>query len=357
MTESTAAPPSPESQFADKTLYRAWEVMFEYDAHAISANRNFKRTRAILIGVTVSSTILAALATVLSDLQNQWVFRVFAIVAFSLPIVGNGIVTYIQRFGRVEFWLKHRVICERMRSEIYLYRMRAGHYAEIEPVYLNEKLNELIHSAEKFINAEDMFITEKNNRKPSVHWSERLKKYGDDGQSMTFEAYLKIRGEGQRNWYASRLGKNYRIMRSVTTWALVIQVLGSLVAGLALFEGFDPRLILVATVTNAISTGLNTWVTVALTGQVYGIFNIARKELSQHLGMWDAFSDNPESQDADKTRAKQIEIVTAIERTLAWEREEWYRVALQTLSSQDQALFQAVEELHKRDDDDKQDKP
>jgi|GEM_PF-2694175 len=354
------------SDINDKMLLSAWRLMFQHDLKAVVARQNFSQTRSSLIIITVLSTIVAVSATFVdSDLV---IYKLLAFVALSLPIVGSTYITYIQRFAKITIWLKHRVVAERIRSEIYQYRMRAGVYGisskpdasnpDVNKEILlsaSERLNMNIHTIEKELESEEAYIAVDSKRVDSkiVDRLEHENKTYPDG-TIDFQDYLRIRGVDQKEWYENNIKKNYTKTKDYTSLALVIQMGGAVLTALVLVAGMDKQFIVFATVTNAISFGINSWITVEMTGQVYSIFNIARKKLSKHLGDWDALEDQIIKDQITLTdtelHTKKLEIVDAIESTLGEERENWYRLALQTLSSNDQALFQAVEDL-------RQDKP
>lgn len=359
------------SNFNDQILLRAWRLMFQHDLKAVAARKNFSRTRSSLILITVLSTVVAVWATFVSD--ELVLYKLLAFIALSLPIVGSTYITYIQRFSKITVWLKHRVVAERIRSEIYQYRMKVGDYkiigqspvskaeipseaskaetptpSEVPKVTIStpsEQLNEMIHTIEKELESEEAYI-DVDNKKVDAKIAGRLSEEGNnntDGR-LEFDDYLRIRGTRQKNWYEKNIKKNYSKTKDYTSLALVVQMGGAILTALVLVAGLDSQFIVFATVTNAISFGINSWITVEMTGQVYSIFNVARKQLSKHLGDWDAFNNQLDRDETTITN-EQLRIVVAIEATLGEERENWYRLALQTLSSNDQALFQAVEEL------------
>lgn len=172
---------------------------------------------------------------------------------------------------------------------------------------------------------------------------------------MNFEDYLKIRGINQKNWYEGTINKNSKKNQYYRSLALFVQMGGAVLTALVVVTGLDSQFIVFAAVTNVIGFGIHSWMTVETTGQFNSIFNVARKQLSKHLGDWDVFSDQSNMDESINTEerimSKQQYIVEAIERTLSTEREDWYRLSLQTLSSNDQVLFQAVEDLQQDDNE------
>jgi hypothetical protein len=333
------------AEMNDKTLQSAWETMFTHDQQAVDANKTYKQTRYGLIIVTVLSTLSAVFASFVTD-KSSGAHLGFALLALILPIFGNFAISYIQKFGRVSQWLEHRLIAERMRGEIYFYRMKAAHYDKLKPIDHDDELSRRIGELDKLAGTEMHIAQNKSN---SMDWRKRLKDENqDDGEELSFEKYLDIRGRQQEEWYEARVNKNFRLMHRLAVGSLVVQGLGAMIVAISLTLGWDSRFIASTIIANALSFGINAWTTVAMTGQVYGIFNIAGKEIRMHRNLWLAAQNNKNMNRPNVRRAKELEIVEKIEGTLTWEREEWYRVALQTLSSNDQSLFQAIEELHKR---------
>ncbi len=343
-------PPSNPPELKDKVLQSAWEMMYKYDEQAVAAKDSFHRTRKWLILTTVGSSVFTFFAALLT--AQQTVFILLAAIAVALPIVGNGLVGYIQQFGRITSWLNYRVVVERIRNEIFLYRMDAGDYAQISDPERDDKLIERIHDIQaSAITHEDFHIAaDRGGAKhlPTTDWLKRLLAKDPGDKPLDFETYLQIRGREQRKWYENRVNISYKRMKNFRTAAILIQMGGGIFAALLVLLAQQPLFIILTTVTNAVGFGINAWMNVEMTGQIYGIFNVASNRLGKHIGLWEAFQNNPDAQDPQKRTAKQMQIVNGIEEDLAWEREEWYRVAYQTLSSNDQSLFKAVEELHKR---------
>ncbi len=337
---------------ADRTLQAAWLKMFNYDLQAVDAQRSFRRSRLALVAITTISTIAASIATFFVDDSRGAAFISLAFVALIFPIVGNGFVSYIQRFENILIWLKHRLIAERMRSEIYQYRMKAGEYTTLPPHQHDNHLNNVIHEIEK-MRTNDEFKLAKYEAYIAKEWRNLLIAHDQDyGETLEFDEYLRIRCINQKNWYNGRIHKNYKKIKQMTAAALIIQGAGASLTGFALLSGIgDPRWIIATTISNAIAFAINSWINIDMVGQLYGLFDMVQKQLSHHEGEWYASSDDPEYSEPRQREAFQIEMVNKIEGTLALEREEWYRVALQTLSSNDQALFKAVEELHQKEGD------
>lgn len=350
MTEEVAQLPPHRQPDVDRMLARAWELMFYYDHQAVEARRTFNTSRYRLIVMTFASTATAVFAAWF--IEVNWLYVVLTALAFALPIVAGASVKIAQQFERVSAWLKHRIVAERIRSEIYLYRMRAKNYAEGEPHEADNMLNAKLGELQRMIDTDDFHAA--NTRKDD-QWLDNMyaeiardDKYGDNGhQQLSIEDYLRIRGEGQRDWYLKRVERDYHLYRRLNVISTFVQISGSIFVALIVLLGFDGRFITFPTLTNAASFALAAYVNVRLTGQVYGVFNMTRRELDTLLGEWEAFQNDPDAQDQQKRKAKEKELVTRIEDTLSWEREEWYRVALQTLSANDENLFKAVEKLHK----------
>jgi hypothetical protein len=346
--------------FKDKTLLRAWRLMFQHDLKAVAARKNFVKTRSSLIIITVLSTVAAVFATFFD--KDLVLYKLLAVIALSLPIAGSAYITYIQRFSKITIWLKHRVVAERIRAEIYQYQMKVGGYKAankllksdnktntVAPKLPSEQLNKEVHKIAKELDTEETYIAV-DSKQVDAKIAKQLKKENRPNADSTlcFDSYLEIRGAQQKEWYEGRINKNYKKTQNYTSLALVFQMGGAILTALALVAGLDSKFIVFATVTNAISFGINSWITVEMTAQVYSIFNVARKQLSKHLGDWDAFTDQfPKGLSTipkEERKAKEDSIVEAIEKTLNKEREDWYNLALQTLSSNDQALFQAIED-------------
>lgn len=335
----------------DKILVRAWERMFYYDLQANEARRLFSTSRYRIILLTLASTFTAVFAA--WAIENNVIYGVMTALALVLPILAGASVNIAQQFERVSAWLKHRLVAERIRAEIYLYRMRAGEYSKLEPHLTDDKLGERLAEIESTVETDDFHATSihKDATWLDTMYADLQKSYSDDGhQMLSIHEFLRIRGKGQRDWYLSRIERDYRRYRFFNIAATFVQTSGGILVALIVLLGIDGRYITVPTLTNALGFAITAYVNVLLTGQVYGVFNVTRKELDRVLDAWDTFQNNPEAQDEAEYQAKATEIVETVELKLAWEREEWYRVAFQTLSSNDENLFKAVDKLQKEPD-------
>jgi hypothetical protein len=333
----------------DRNLQIAWIKMLNYDLQAIDARKSFRHTRIGLIVITTLSTIAASWATFFVDNSRGPFFIGLAFIALSFPIFGNAMINYIQRFENITIWLKHRMIAERMRSEIFQYRMGAGKYA-VDEHKRDNLLNHEIHEAEKVVTMDEVKASKYQDHLQNEWRNIIFSRDGDYGEELSFEEYFRIRCVDQKMWYNNRIHRNYSNMKKLTMLALAIQVCGAVFTGFALLSGIgDPRWIIAS---NAVGFAINSFVNVEMTGQLYGLFDVVQKELSKHEGEWYSYANDPEFATPAGQQTLQLEMIEKIEKTLAWERDEWYRVALQTLSSNDQALFKAVEELHQRNGSD-----
>ncbi len=334
---------------ADPALVRAWEMLFEYDEQAVEAQDNFRLSRKRLVIVTFMSTTIAVLASWVADIQ--WLYLILGTLSFVLPVLASVTANIAQKFERISAWLKHRLVAERIRSEIYLYRMEAGAYATVEKEERDNLLNTRINEAGEFIRTDDFHAASENGK---ISREERIDKMyetlgEDDGhKKLNIENYISIRVRGQKEWYDKRVSKNYQSMRRRTTIAIYVQALGAILGALVLFLNLDGRFMTITTITNALSFAITSWTNVELIGQIYGIFSYASRQLSPYLLEWDISKGDSKLKAAETKKQKALEIVDKVEGILTFEREEWYSIALQTLSSNDDSLFQEVERLQKQ---------
>ena len=345
---NTPPPLAHKQPDADKILVRAWERMFYYDVQANEARRLFSTSRYRIIWLTLASTVTAVFAA--WAIENKVLYTIMTALALALPILAGASVNIAQQFERVSAWLKHRLVAERIRAEIYLYRMHASEYSKLQDYERDDKLGHRLAEIESTVETDDFHAT---GVKKDAAWIDDMyadlqASYQDDGhQQLSVHDFLRIRGKGQRDWYLSRIERDYRRYRFFNISATFVQMSGGIFVALIVLLGIDGRYITAPTLTNALGFAITAYVNVLLTGQIYGVFNVTRKELDRVLDTWDTFQNNPEAKDEALYQAKVIAIVETVEEKLAWEREEWYRVAFQTLSSNDENLFKAVDKLQK----------
>jgi len=367
-----------ETPSQDLVLRKALADLHEYDEAAVQAKAEFRLARRLVLYVVTLGTITALLTSYFED--NQHVSIVLLTAATLLPVFSSFLISDIQLHSRTTTWLTFRVIAERIRGQVWLYRMGAGEYGNRE---LEERDNLLIEE----IRAKNLTLGTKETVSvaawkkgardsenwvwqliaPVLQWFARLRtaeveetdavnsepgwyahyaeRFQLDEEEFEIEKYVNDRGRYQIAWYEKNIGEHASDLRNLTRLSQVLLFVGAIFPILVGIFQLPVELIAMAALTNILSYSVATWTDVAMFGQTPGLYNIAKDELKYLLGKWEAHKNDKEY--GEKKEEIQRALITEIEQTLAWEREKWFESLLQTASSVDDNFFKALEELQR----------
>ncbi len=148
----TATDDDPEYRTVnDPALQYAWQYYITYDNVSVEqkAHHNKQRFRIIVLGVlaTIIAVFfvpapIAALVAMVRGWNAQvadflhWLRWIFLIAA---PIALSALMAYTLQFAPSMAWVVHRVGAEKIRRDIYLYRMNAGSYADAKLTKLDKQ--------------------------------------------------------------------------------------------------------------------------------------------------------------------------------------------------------------------------
>ncbi|HKJ27128.1 MAG TPA: DUF4231 domain-containing protein, partial [Anaerolineales bacterium] len=132
--------PFSEMEEAYPTVYAAWQMFARFDKNAknLKVWIRFLRTVALVVGV------LAPLLAIL-DLVYEGQTEVFRHMIIVLPILLSALLTASNRLERGGKWFILRAAAERVKREIYSYRVGIGKYQDeaIKDENLAKSLDEL----------------------------------------------------------------------------------------------------------------------------------------------------------------------------------------------------------------------
>lgn len=328
---SVASPsPQPRPPQIDPALQAAWRRFLNYSDVSTRQKKLYRRLRQSIIVIAFSASALAVLSafTFLKDIE--FLSGAIRIMLIILPIAGVGVMTYATQFAAGTTWIEYRVSAERIRSNIYLFRLQAGNYYN-KPIGEQRRL--LLNAVET---ADDRIETDKTvpylkilNRDVTEYIDGETQHPNDDGISpITIQEYLDYRVKPQFSWYVNRIRKDYKRMQQWRITSLVIAGLGSALAGI----GGD--LVSLVAVTTALGASVSLWMELRMHGYTYNIYHWAAMSIQESLNDWDILSDEQKT-DSDT----QSVLVDKIENIFWDESKRWRDQAIQAQSSSEEQLF------------------
>lgn len=355
----------------DVALRTAWQRYLEYSTAANKRKRTQERARLIIIVLSVVVTVLAVFSTVLAaessrlevlaanpgisadvriEALDGWCAGLFQsnvtdclngvnaligankVVLIALPLIIAGMLTWMMQFMPSTAWIGYRVGAELVRYQIYLYRMESGDFLGKGPNEQQEVLLERIKQARRRVDqlgSSEPYTLPTPPDLPSAVKA-TCDDTRDDGFSpLTVDEYLLYRIRPQREWYVSRLHRNYRDLKNWRAGALVLTGLGAFLVAV----GFEPWV----AVTTAIATAVGIFIDLRMYGRTYAIYHTAVMELDEEVANWLALS-----QERKDTPAELSDFVKRVEDILQRERERWMAQAMQSQTASEQGLLRNV---------------
>jgi hypothetical protein len=329
-------PTAPEE---DSVLLSAWATMVAYDQSAVKLKQQFISTRRMVIFFTVLTTIFAALSGFVAALGGPPA----AVAACAIgSIVLAGITSFLKddvnEFSKTTTWINLRVIAERIRSQLYLYRMEAGSYRGLVADAADNALTKEIAAIEEEVarNTPDLMRLEDYTDPKKQH--EMLVKAGQIKpdevvvRKLTFADYVKIRVDDQKEWYDRKINRDYdnfkmssRLSRGLLTSGAILGAIGA---------AARPEYSTLIALTTAVSVAITSYSNVNMYGKTYGLFQTATRKLAALNRDWLARQNDPDMHEPAKRTEAEHDLVESNENILAEERESWYALTIniQTIS-------------------------
>ncbi|KAK3246516.1 hypothetical protein CYMTET_43950 [Cymbomonas tetramitiformis] len=138
ITQCLCVMPEDDNGQIDKTiLLTAWRT---YQLYHHNANRQKQASKAIRM-LLISMQMLSTVSTVLNaqfllndtyeeDVTGEWMKQKFYYLIIVVPVIVGVIQAMHSKFNPSSKWLMLRSCAQKVRSEIYMYRMRVQHYAK-----------------------------------------------------------------------------------------------------------------------------------------------------------------------------------------------------------------------------------
>jgi hypothetical protein len=334
-----------------------------YDRISFYEKENFIQLRKIVILITFFGTI-ASIGVLLLDFLPQQSVNFIGMLALALPIGALAVMQYTSRYAAPTTWIQYRYAAERIRSNIYLYRTKAGVY-NTEPHKRDNLLQKAVKDVARIITNTVPPEKQKQDRKLAKEQAANLDKPigektpyeqamaeispalrysgGDDGflLPLSLDQYITTRVHQQRNWYRDRVQKDYASAKVFSQWSLGITAIGSIV-GLILGSQNVQWVGLVA-VANALSVSVNAWGNARMFGKTYGIYDKTARQLEDTETDWYTHQNDPDFvTNYGKFERDFIEQVEAI---LMNELDSWYAIATETQLTNDQMLVSNIRDI------------
>lgn len=392
---NTKQPANPPPQ--DTVLEYAWTLYETYSEGSQTQKRANSNVRQRIIWLIFYTSVLAVLGTLPGVQQLFALFGEFVsarggavgtwvvnniganfirIILVILSAATTAFLSYAIQFTPLRAWIMYRVGADRIRSEIYMYRLRAGNLYEQEEDATNrrnafldriEGINRQIYELET-APPHLQLLEEKNNKfelsKPRI-WFRRMTtplrlgikraaegqptkrlqgtvpartatnkrlsgRYNperDDGfNSITVDDYIEYRVKNQRDWYVKKVYEDYERTKD---WRRVILVISGATVVLAA-AGLEPYIV----ITTAALVAVNTHTQLNLIGGTYGNYHVTASRIDAELVRW---YNLPIERQQDPIEISRF--VTAIETIFEEERTVWMQQASQAQQESEQSLI------------------
>ncbi|MEI6429824.1 MAG: DUF4231 domain-containing protein [Pseudanabaena sp. ELA607] len=333
--------PSQSTELNQKLLENAWEL---FDIYSDTASKTKKRFLNFRITLLVMGVVSTALVVVLSawdhpNLQSAVKFasgnkaetiagikNIFYTLAVIAPIAVSVLLAASVKLDRGMNWILLRASAEKLKKEIYLYRVDSFYdNRNNADNSLAKKIEEVSDRLMKTEVNRSGLVIESNKSKIALQTKVRF-------SSLTADQYLKYRLIDQLSWYRSqtvKLDRQWQLLQ----WS--IYVLG----GLGTFWAAMQEQIWIA-ITNAIATAITSYLDFKQLDSTLVCYNQAAFNLENVLCWWYALTDK------DRADPKSIKkLVKSTEDVIQAETSSWVA-----------EMSEAVSKLYEENKD-PQDKP
>lgn len=334
----------------DAALVAAWRRFLDYDRTSTQQkDRNIKIREVVifLYFLTASGAVLTAMFNNTNQLDPRLI-NVMRLTLVVMPLISVGLNTYASQFASSTSWIEYRVGAETIREKIYLYRQRAGEFANMPNLQDRQrKLLELTNEADRRIdkaNATQPYMMPlAMELKPGFSVQERVRlktdtpytvpnvRYDDGFTSIPVDDYLDFRIRNQVDWYTHRIENDYASIKRARLVALIIAGAGSVIA--ALGNGLEGLVV----ITTAAGVALNMKADSRMYGATYATYHLTASRLRNELNEWDILTKEQQSDVANGAN-----FVARMEKILSDERETWHSSAIEIQNSTDRAVTSRI---------------
>ncbi|MDX2077773.1 MAG: SLATT domain-containing protein [bacterium] len=323
-----------ESQKLSVRLNNVLDTFKTHDSHAITKKEEFRKSRKIAIqyiGITSVILFFASIITLLfipngsNNIVSVIINMGVTILGIGLLIVnflltGNSPLPFLNESQKTTDsttkWVEHRYITEKIRSQLYLYFMRVGDYANVANP--DKVLSDNVAKIEEAI---PDYVAEI----PKIDKPIDRSKFPN-----TFDGYIEMRLEHQIKWYSKATQEDLDAFQLYKRRVIIISV--ATIAWGALVGGFFSWLYGMGGAALMASIGLSfqSWSKVDMIGKTYTIYSKTLRALNKHKENLD---DNP-----DKNQ-----FVVETETIFQQELDAWYATAIEAQSQVDNSILQSMQ--------------
>jgi hypothetical protein len=345
-----------KKQKLDKTLINSWKDLSVYDRTASRLKKRFITNRYYVISMTLIASIAAVLANVL---EQRLLTYFFAIISFVLPAISSWLINDIVKFSGTSAWIKYRYVAEMMRTEIILFRLNAGDYNKLEPHkkdnLLAKRLEQIPLTVDLHNEISSIKVPEPQTLEelfPAIRQANQTTPEDNGFNPISIDHYIEWRVNKQRNWYEKRVREEIGLFRFFSNASQAFLIAGSALGAVVGLRDVD--VIILITVTNAVSVFLNAYSNITMIGKTYRLFKRTAVALKNIKADWEARENDPDRLDMNTEHRAFIKFVNDVEEILIRERKEWYLGALQTQEATDKSLLEEIKRLSSNNNSDNQ---
>lgn len=334
----------------DIALRSAYEGLLRYDKASGDQKGLYVMLRQWVIYIGFATTLIAVIASTISpefsaliDAAVRFVFGwtgvqpdgvaggLLRFLLLVLPLFSAGILGYSSDFVPSNLWFDYRVLAERLRREIFLYRTNGAGYNDKSPhdqqVALLEMVRQVDAESSSPVSVHQQIVQDA----PDFEARVKAAMYEENPFSaLTVEQYIKQRLIPQRKWYLNKCYDDHNGLRRTRITALVVAGTGSAFA----FINREPWV----AVTTALSLAISMSMDLRMYGRTYNIYHLAAQQLRSEYDLW--FIQN---EDLRKDPAQRAEFIGRVEKIFADEIENWTRQAKQSSSELEEAMSRSLE--------------
>ena len=231
------------------TLYLAWQLFARFDKNAKRLKIKVGRLRLAALVLGILAPTFAVTATFFGgDIKNgysilgEFELSVLHNLILIIPIVVSSLLAASNRLEKGGKWFILRAASERIKREIYSYRVKKAPYNDVNErdITLAKRLEELYEKLmETGVNSIGLqpYNEEIENLPPDIDYfvSEENGLSGDDGfLDMTGQEYVRFRLQSQVDFYAARVLYFHKKMNWLNWLIIIIGALGTFLTAIGL---------------------------------------------------------------------------------------------------------------------------
>lgn len=238
-------------------LESAWKRNADYGNTAKHQKKQYYRLRR---WVLIFSIIATTLAILLENIRIWFpefpvpVIRFLQVILILVPLIGSGIVAYINTFKQGQQYLSMRAGAEETLKYIFLYRtVMQGNIKRNQ--WLNNRLADVQREVHRSLGG-DVVLKPYSGKHINPRYYPDSPDADEGLADLDSAEYIRVRLESQRDWHIKKIQEHHQARVRLTISILLFGGLGALFAGLDII--FAGAAVWVA-LTTAVSTAFTNW--------------------------------------------------------------------------------------------------